>query len=229
VWPRLRRGRRSEYLSGSSNKSGGGPGGHGPPAAGAHQPAPTARAGRSTALTPSPAATGAQGALVAVGPARGGGETAVKVGREAAAARALAAATRPLAAAGGAVPAPGHDGIGASQSGADQGVGEVTVGNWLAASRTRGCEVEASPVRVAGARVGWWIQPLETRDRNAHRVPVDPGTAIVTDDRQGASQQEREHILGDSVISEVKHRKGRSEPGEIRGTCWMRLPPVQAK
>ncbi len=50
-----------------------------------------------------------------------------------------------------------HAGSGAAQSGAGQGVGTVTVGSELAASMTR---------------VGRRIRGLETRDRNANRVPV---------------------------------------------------------
>jgi hypothetical protein len=82
------------------------------------------------------------------------------------------------------------------------------VGSGLVTSRTRPREAEASPAREPAFRVGRGLRAQETRDRKADRVPVDPDTAMVTvgfddedeDDRQGASQQEMVHMLGDMEI-----------------------------
>ncbi len=143
----------------------------------------------ANALTPSPAAAGAAGALVTARPASeqapawaGYAGIADWASLPEPVQRALSEYFLATTVDGKAA---ARVALRAAQSQAYQSVGAVTVGSGLVTSMTRPREAEASPAREPEPRAGRGSRGLETRDRTWNRVPVDPGRARGTDGLNG--------------------------------------------
>ncbi len=97
----------------------------------------------------------------------------------------------------------------AAQSEADQSVGAVTVESGLVTSRTR--PRGGSGIRGHAPRAGRGSGGLETRDRRVNRVPVDPGSDMVTagldelgdddDNMQGSSLMKLRNLVSPVVLA----------------------------
>ena len=148
-------------------------------------------------LTDSHQVVAAADALVAVGVASGGVDDVFRHGREAAARRTWAAAAHALTVVRGVGISQGHAGYGGAQAGPEQGVGAVTGGSGLVVSRTRPREGEASPAREQGPSAGRGTRGLETRERKANRVSVDPRRTMAADLDERGDEEDMQGQLED--------------------------------